>query len=472
MSLLLDALRRAEEARRAKEADNKTVQTKSTVPAGKATRPQPTAASRPRELAIEEPVPTTAKKSPVIEVHELTSGTPAPGALALEEMTFPISEPSPPPAPKALRARSTLEPTAPKDVAQRDAARNVFAAKQSRIPTMAGAGKRKWILPVVAGILVLVGAGGWYVWTEINHVSQPVAARTPAQGQPALLPRAAPGTGQIGSKPVATADATVVVIEAAPLPPLLPPAAVEAPGPRVPLSSKPGSERALSDREALAKRLRDAPVAKEASVGLKLARSLDPPKLNPELVLAYQSLVNGDYGLAQRLYAKLASAEPLNVDAQLGLATAAARSGDKALARRHYRQVLVLDPRNGLAIMGLVALNDGAPPAALEIELKTVIGRNPDAAPLHFALGNIYAGELRWTEAQQAYFEAFRLDSVNPDYLFNLAVSLDQLHQPRLALDYYRKAEGIAVARGGGQFDRNTLAKRIRELSGEAGRSN
>ena len=160
------------------------------------------------------------------------------------------------------------------------------------------------------------------------------------------------------------------------------------------------------------------------------------------------------------------------MDAQLGLATAAARGGDSALATRHYRQVLALDPRNGLAIMGLVALNEGAQPASLEIELRTLIGRNPDAAPLHFALGNLYASGRRWTEAQQAYFEAFRIDPMNPDYLFNLAVSLDQLKQTRLALDYYRKADTMALARGGGQFDRNTVATRIRELSSETGRSN
>ena len=334
------------------------------------------------------------------------------------------------------------------------------------------AGKRKWILPVAAAILVLVAAGSWTVWNEINRVSPPLTARTPAPVQPAALQPAALGTGQIGGKPAAAPDTSVATVEDAPLPPLLPPPAVEAPLPRIPASSKSGTGRTLTNREAVAKNLREAPVAKEAAMGLKLARSIDPPRLNPELVLAYQSLVNADYAVAQRLYAKLVSAEPLNLDAQIGLATAAARGGDKTSARQHYRQVLALDPRNGLAIMGLVALNEGAPPAALEIELRTLIGRNPEAAPLHFALGNIYAGELRWTEAQQAYFEAFRIDPVNPDYLFNLAVSLDQLRQARLALDYYRKAEGIAVARGGGQFDRNTLARRIRELAGESGRSN
>ena len=241
----------------------------------------------------------------------------------------------------------------------------------------------------------------------------------------------------------------------------------------MPISPAPrATARVSTGREAIANNLRDAPVAQEAAPKLRLTQSSGSPRLNPDLAIAYQALAGGDYTAAQKLYAKLVSAEPLNVDAQLGLATAAARSGDKSSATQHYRRVLALDPRNGLAIMGLVALNDGAQPASLEIELKTLIGRNPDAAPLHFALGNLYAGSQRWTEAQQAYFEAFRIDAANPDYLFNLAVSLDQLRQTRLALEYYRKAEAIAAARGGGQFDRNTITRRIRELSGEAGRSN
>ena len=305
------------------------------------------------------------------------------------------------------------------------------------------------------------------MWNEINRVFPSTVARTAVP--PAVLPRAAPNTGQIGNK-LATPETITAKLDETPLPPLLPPPAIEPPPPKLPATF--AAERVLTERQTVAKNLKDAPVAKEPPVGLRLARSIAPPALNPELSIAYQSLASGDYVLAQKQYARLVQAEPLNVDAQLGLATAAARGGDSALATRHYRQVLALDPRNGLAIMGLVALNEGAQPASLEIELRTLIGRNPDAAPLHFALGNLYASGRRWTEAQQAYFEAFRIDPMNPDYLFNLAVSLDQLKQTRLALDYYRKAEAMAVARGGGQFDRNTIATRIRELSTETGRSN
>ena len=479
MSLLLDALRRAEEARRAKEVDNNAPQADNTATAGKTARIQPTMASASHKLALEDPAPATPEIAPeglpAIETNGLVPATTV-RSLALEEMATPIVEPdsAPAPIPETARTRNTMASTAPKDTTQRDVARNVFAAKLTGDQLVDDASKRKWILPLVASVIALVGLGGWYVWNEVNRVSGPMVARTASQ--PATLPSAAPGTGQPGSKPAPTADENAAKIDEARLPPLLPPPmpskATETPLPKMPATARLGTERALTDREALAKRLRDAPVAKETPPGLKLARSSAPPRLNPELVIAYQALANGNYAGAQRLYEKLVLAEPLNVDAQLGLATATARNGDKPAAIQHYRQVLALDPRNGLAIMGLVALNEGAHSATLEIELKTLIGRNPDAAPLHFALGNIYAGEQRWTEAQQAYFEAFRIDSLNPDYLFNLAVSLDQLRQSRLALDYYRKAEVIALARGGGQFDRNTISRRIRELSGAAGRNN
>ena len=458
MSLLLDALRRAEEARRAKEVAANATPAKQVVVASRPARSETKPASPLRELTMEELAPAS---------------TPTDG-LTLEEMPESNVEPYSGRAAlsESARSRNTQQATEPKELKQRDAARNVFAAKQSGNQLPGDTSKRKWILPLVAVAVTLVGAGGWYVWNEVSRVSQPAIARAPSP-TPALPP-ASPNIGQAGSKPpaAATVAANDAKLAGASLPPLLPPPVTAVPMPKIAASEGSVSVRPLTKREAIANRLRDAPIGKEAPTGLRLAKSLEPPKLNPELALAYQSLVTGNYAEAQKRYSTLVGVEPLNIDAHLGLATAAARGGDKASAVQHYRQVLVLDPRNGLAIMGLVALNEGAPSATLEIELKTLVGRNPDAAPLHFALGNLYAGELRWTEAQQAFFEAFRIEPVNPDYLFNLAVSLDQLRQRRLALDYYKKAEGIAIAKGGGQFDRSTIAKRINELSIDTGRNN
>ena len=82
---------------------------------------------------------------------------------------------------------------------------------------------------------------------------------------------------------------------------------------------------------------------------------------------------------------------------------------------------------------------------------------------MHFALGNDFARQRRWSEAQQAYFNAFSLDPDNPDYAYNLAVSLDQLNQPRAALSYYERARQLSEARSA-QFNRAQLEQRVNEL--------
>ena len=114
---------------------------------------------------------------------------------------------------------------------------------------------------------------------------------------------------------------------------------------------------------------------------------------------------------------------------------------------------------------------DHVPPkgasALSEAELKTLVGRNPETSSLRFTLGNLYASEKRWVEAQQAYFEAFRLESDNADYLYNLAVSLDQLKQPKLAVDYYQKALA-AGSKSGGQFDPTAVTRRIKNLTADS----
>jgi uncharacterized protein HemY len=110
-----------------------------------------------------------------------------------------------------------------------------------------------------------------------------------------------------------------------------------------------------------------------------------------------------------------------------------------------------------------LALNPGRA-ANLEVELKTLLAKDANSAALNFALGNLYASENRWTEAQQVFFEAYRLDSNNADFMFNLAISLDHLNQSRLALEYYQKALTQAIQVGGAQFDRATAQRRMSEL--------
>jgi len=79
-------------------------------------------------------------------------------------------------------------------------------------------------------------------------------------------------------------------------------------------------------------------------------------------------------------------------------------------------------------------------------------------------LGNAYARQARWSEAQQAYFSAHGGDSAHPDYAYNLAISLDHLQQGRLALEFYRRALQLAGQRPAA-FERARAEQRIGELA-------
>jgi cytochrome c-type biogenesis protein CcmH/NrfG len=83
-----------------------------------------------------------------------------------------------------------------------------------------------------------------------------------------------------------------------------------------------------------------------------------------------------------------------------------------------------------------------------------------------FALGNLYAQQGRWPDAQQAYFRAYGAAPDNPDYAYNLAVGLDRLNQPKLA-STTTSALALAQDKAVG-FDRNALRKRLHELNARA----
>ena len=183
----------------------------------------------------------------------------------------------------------------------------------------------------------------------------------------------------------------------------------------------------------------------------------------PPLARAYELLETNDLSGAARAYEQALKADPKSSDALLGMAALALRSGDFAAAESWYIRALEADPRDANAHAGLVNLRGQADPLTAESRLKGLLATQPDSATLNFALGNLYAGQRRWPEAQLAYFNAHTADTGNPDYLFNLAASLDQMHLPKIALDYY-KAALVASNSRRAAFNAEQVKARIAEL--------
>ena len=292
-----------------------------------------------------------------------------------------------------------------------------------------------------------------------------------------------------------TPAAAVAAVSPPPTPSVTPPAgvraAVDAAAPAVaPSSSAGGAEETMRQpgtppQERSAARATGEPRrAMKSSLGIRPYSSPAEPatrppgdsisvkqggetlRVSPELADAYEALRQGRFQDARRLYDSVLRSDPRNVDGLLGRAMVAQQQGDPDLATRYLFQVLQADPANTLAQGGLINLIGQADPQSAESKLKHLIAKDPSAF-LYFALGNVYADKGNWPAAQGAYFQAHHLQRDDPDYAFNLAVSLEHLSQPKLALNFYRQALDLSRASGRANFDSSVVRDRIARVAAD-----
>lgn len=433
MSLLLDALKKAELAKQIAKAES---------PASEAAGSEPAQPEPPRSITTREKLPDITQP---IEIHtddlpypgeQRSAGTAAPRReLALEdpEPFAPVIRPVPP-----------VSESPP--VADRAQAEQLFQVKEMDYNP-----RRPFYMTLGALGAIAVAYGGYVWWQMRPHYSFAEGQAVP--GAPAAqvavaAPAAAPAPAQPAAASVppqsagATPSATVAVIP--PIQPVRP-----RPRPQVPAAAK-RTESTVP------------PPAQPASTPIEISAPV--LAVDPLVQQGYQAFQKNDLAGARESYQKALTREPNNRDALLGLAAIDVRNGQLESAEARYLKLLEADPRDSQAVAGLVALRGRVDPAASETRLKTLIANQPASAELQFALGNQYAQQSRWSEAQAAFFKAYSIDSENADYAFNLAVSLDQLHQKKPALDYYQRALALA-ARRAATFDPAQARVRVQELS-------
>lgn len=266
-------------------------------------------------------------------------------------------------------------------------------------------------------------------------------------------------TAAVEARLAEVASAQVAAVEAPPL--AAPePAAVEARAPTI--SEAAAASVGRNDAAGShATPLRDVGAGE-----LTIARKQKPAAINAQIATAYAAFQSGNYDQAQSDYAEVVAGDPRNRDALLGLGAIAVSRGDFEAAWGHYHQVLTHHPGDATATAAIFSISGGNDPASAA-RLRVLLDTYHDSPDMHFALGNWFARKGRWGDAQQAYFNAVRLDGQNADYAYNLAVSLDHLGQQDAATDYYQKAITLADD-AGASFNAAAALARINALSSSA----
>lgn len=154
----------------------------------------------------------------------------------------------------------------------------------------------------------------------------------------------------------------------------------------------------------------------------------------------YAAFRSDDLPSAESLYRRALVMAPDNRDALLGAAAVAVRQSQWGMAAELYERRLRADPTDSYARAGLLSLANQTDRRQIRAELEKLLAEYPDTAYFHSLKGMNQVASEDWLGAQESFYRAFYLDDRNPDYAYNLAISLDHLNQPDQARRYYRKA--------------------------------
>src|SRR6266513_910750 len=350
MSLLLEALKKAELAKQVAKAEAPSPEREAALP-----DQSPGVITREKLPDITQQLEILTDDFPSSEVN---AGYTARPELSLQgEETFE-------PAARPIRSTNEFARTAGRAQAQQ-----LFQVKEMDYNP-----RRPFYLTLSALALVGLGYGGYVWWQMRPRYSAPpaeVQARpvaTPAQPATASAPVAAPSQPLAAAPPPAPAPQAVVTAPARTAVPGIPPIQ--------PVRPRPRSQQAsgvLPSPPALKPEPSSDPTASVAPI------AINAPTLavDPLVEQAYQAFLRNELAVARDGYQRALAREPTNRDALLGLAAIDVRSGQLSSAEARYLKLLEIDPRDSHALASLITMRGQLDPVASESRLKSLIASQP-----------------------------------------------------------------------------------------------
>lgn len=449
MSLLMEALKKAEQAKQKAAAEN--VVASPAVPRAPESVPVPPSATK-LELTPAEPAPPKIEPVYATEPPLVTPPPQEPKFTTIVERVAPIAEMtmSPKPEPKVERppvAAPIVSPAPPAPLAQAipaPAAKQhaTVAAPSSKIRPA----PRSMLWPVLVVVVFLsLGTGGYWYY---NSMSAFLMKQT-TQGLP------------IDSAQVEAVPAVEPVLVAPPVAvkPTLPVAGAKSSVVKAP--RKPDAAAPMAATAPLVPAMPEPPLP--AAPPISVSRNVDQTEIFNLLQQGYRHYQNGDDLRAQVLYAQVLNHEEHNRDALLGMAAIAVRQRNTLKAQEIYSELLTLDPRDTVAQAGFVSVTRSLDPLQQEARVKQMLEQEPNAPHLLFTYATFLMQQQRWSEASRVLLSAYQTQRDNADYAFNLAVTMDHLGQNENALKFYGMALDLTRTQAA-SFRPDDVRKRIANL--------
>lgn len=179
--------------------------------------------------------------------------------------------------------------------------------------------------------------------------------------------------------------------------------------------------------------------AQPKQAALQLSSNNRVSKKDQLLAEAFAAYEAGDLDKARKQYQQVIALDPENRDALLGRAAIHVFDNQFENAIIIYQKLLLANPKDDLAMTSLISVANVDPKTG-ETEIKRLLNELPDSPYLHFALGNMFGNQNRWSEAQTQYFKALQYRPTDPNYAYNMAISLEHLEKPASAITFYKRA--------------------------------